>query len=384
MANTDRRILDDEGKQFMPMNMEGTLGDDNFITLPKFLTIGCIFGALVGWLIMANSSGYSFMNTLIVFLILLWISSILLRYIVFEERLYYKMYEELKKGRVIKPDRFWNIASKSKSSHGTALIYNDAKIGVIVRLERDIITGKGEGVEENHYDAVSDFYKYLNSKGIKRVFMNIMEPTGKDERLAELDKLCNATDNYNINRLVELSVTHIKNISNNTLTDVEYYLLYTDDIMGQDSLIDNVEEAMSILMSGAYASYEILGTLGDREINEFARQINFVDYFNTDEAALRIFKANGMERSSLRISKIKLSNGRVIDIDPMASQAISNISSTEDLKGKTAAEFVGKVARKEITRQAVDLDEIEKIYVDNTTSYDNNDNSNNGDDEIDF
>ena len=195
MANTDRRILDDEGKQFMPMNMEGTLGDDNFITLPKFLTIGCIFGALVGWLVMAKGSGYSFMNTLIVFLILLWISSILLRYIVFEERLYYKMYEELKKGRVIKPDRFWNIASKSKSSHGTALIYNDAKIGVIVKLERDIITGKGDGVEENHYDAVSDFYKYLNSKGIKRVFMNIMEPTGKDERLAELDK-CDTYKEY--------------------------------------------------------------------------------------------------------------------------------------------------------------------------------------------
>lgn len=384
MANTERRIIDANGKQFVPMNVEGSIGEENFINMPKLLTLAGMLGAIVGWIAVSRSSGYSLVGTLIVLVIILYVCSLLLRFVIFEEKLYYSMYREMKDGHVKSPYEFWNIASKQYTNKGTILNYNDAKIGVIVKLERGVITGRSESIKEEHFDAISDFYRELNRRKLKRVRINIMEPTGTDKRLNELDKLCNATDNYNLNRLVELSVTHIKNISNNTLTDVEYYLIYTDKIMLQDQFMMDVEDSLTVLMNGAYNGYEILGTNGTKDINEFAKQINFVDYFNTDEAALRIFKMNENRANTIRISRINISSREEVNVNV---EDIVRIMKALGNNGKKAADTVRELTRNKVTVKGVDLEEIERGIIkkdNNGTSYNNNTDKNDNNDMIDF
>lgn len=376
MANTDRRIIDDGGKQFIPMNMEGTLGDDNFITMPKLLTLAAIAGSIVAWLALSESSGYTIAARIIGLVVIMFIDSLLFRYIVLEEKLYYKMYEELKAGIVIKAYKFWNIASRQNTGEGIVMTYNDTKLGVIVKVERGVITGKSEDCAEDHFDAVSDFIKELNNRRIKRVAMNIMEPSGKDERLEELDKLCNTTDNNNINRLVELSVSHIKNISNNTLTDAEYYLLYTEDIMEQERFLEDVEACMDVLMGGMFSGYHILGIDGDREINEFAKQINNVEYFNIEEASVKVYNASYNIGGDIKVVEINMTNGKIIHVDARDSTIIREGNDN----------VMDNILDNKDTAVGVSLDEIESLYQDNTSEnkMENNVNSYKDQDEIEL
>lgn len=376
MANTDRRIIDDSGKQFIPMNMEGTLGDDNFITMPKLLTLAAIVGSIVGWMTLSESSGYTLVARVIGLIVILFIDSLLFRYIVLEEKLYYKMYEELKQGAVIKAYKFWNIASRQNTGEGIVMTYNDTKLGVIVKVERGVITGKSEDCAEDHFDAVSDFIKELNNRRIKRVAMNIMEPSGKDERLEELDKLCNTTDNNNINRLVELSVSHIKNISNNTLIDAEYYLLYTEDIMEQERFLEDVEACMDVLMGGMFSGYHILGIDGDREINEFAKQINNVEYFNIEEASAKVYNAAYNIGGDIKVVEINMANGKIIHVDARDSIIIREGNDN----------VMDNILDNKDTAVGVSLDEIESLYQDSTreNKMENNVNSYKDQDEIEL
>lgn len=381
MANTSRRIIDDDGKEFVPMNVEGNLGEEDFITVPKLVALAIIVISIIGWIAIAKSNGYTIIGTLLILLIILIIDSIILRYVVFEEPLYYDMYKELKDSCVVSPYKLWNIGSKQNALIGTLLSYNDGKVGIIVRLERDVITGRKEDYKEEHFDALSDFYKELNRHGIKRVRMDIMEPTGNDKRLAELDKLCNTTDNYNVNRLVELSTTHIKNISAKTLSDVEYYLLYTENFMEQQKFIEDATDCLEVLLQGGYAGYEILGEDGERQLNEFAKQINFVDYFNTDEAALRIFNSVSTQAQDIVIVNVDTDKGTV-NIDNTNSFKLQSI-----LNGKIDVADIYDTLTVKDSSVGVDIDEIESNVLKgnlNTASYTNSNSTENSKDMIDF
>ena len=96
MANTSRRYIDNNGNQFMPMNVEGGSWDEHFISTKKLIVIGCIvlsFFLAIGYL---ADAGAPFTSYIILLLVWFIISSLLLRFIVFEERFYYKMYKVMK------------------------------------------------------------------------------------------------------------------------------------------------------------------------------------------------------------------------------------------------------------------------------------------------
>lgn len=387
MANTDRRIITEDNKQFMPMNVEGSYGEKETLNTTKLIALGGIAASIIGCIIIARSGGYSIIGTIILLAIVLVIDSFVLRYIVFEEKLYYAMYNEIKDSAVVSPYKLWNIISRQNTVNGTVLNYNDAKMGVIVRIERGLTTGRGETLDEEHHDAISDFYKELNNRKLKRVRMDLMEYTSNDKRLNELDKLCNTTDNNNLNRLMELYITHIKNISSNTLTDVEYYLIYTNMLTDQYKFIQEVQECLDILMNGAYNGYEILGSSNARDINEFAKQINFIDYFNTDEASLRIFNMNRLDTNTINIIHMELANGDSVDTSRediiRIKRAISNNKNTHT----DTATIVSNTIKKKRASIGVDIDEIKRSSIkgNNTiTSYASENNTKESVDEIDF
>ena len=387
MANTDRRIVTEDNKQFMPMNVEGSYGEKETLNTTKLIALGCIAASIIGCIVLARSSGYSLIGTIMLLAIVLVIDSFVLRYIVFEEKLYYAMYNEIKDSAVVSPYKLWNIISRQNTADGTVLNYNDAKMGLIVRVERGLITGRGEALDEEHHDAISDFYKELNNRKLKRIRLDLMEYTSNDKRLSELDKLCNTTDNNNLNRLMELYITHIKNISSNTLTDVEYYIIYTNMLTDQYKFIQEVQECLDILMNGAYNGYEILGSSNTRDINEFAKQINFIDYFNTDEASLRIFNMNRSDTNTINIIHMELANGDSIDTSREDIIRIKKaIDSSKDTHTDTAT-IVSNTIKKKRASIGVDIDEIKRSSIkgNNTiTSYTSENNTKESVDEIDF
>ena len=109
MANSDRLYKNDRGDIFIPMNMEGSSWNEHFVTTPKLVAMGLCAVYLVMLLISLksnNATGREYINGGILYVI---ITQFILRYIVFEERFYYRMYKEMKKSEITTPAIAWGV-----------------------------------------------------------------------------------------------------------------------------------------------------------------------------------------------------------------------------------------------------------------------------------
>lgn len=292
MANTQRRseYIDKEGNMFIPISVEGGQYNTAFFTTKKLVAlIGLLmllFYVIYSLSIIPNPSFRAY---------LFWIGGYsiifiqVMRFVIFEEKFYYKMYKQLKQYEISTPATFWKIATIKDTDEGAISTFVDAKIAVIVKVERDTITGKTREFRETHYDAISDFYKEVAIRKYSLLQMDLMEPAGKDPRLVELSKIVHKSDNKNIQKMMELMVGHIKNITHSTLYESDYFMLYTTDTSRIDSIIGDTVESIFKLLDGAYVSYHILNS---KDINELVKDNFGVNYFNSTEASLLMYNNN--------------------------------------------------------------------------------------------
>ena len=325
MANTNRRYIDRNGKMFIPMNVEGGNWNEHFITMPKLICIAAILGSAV-FIAISLKEAFSPVSSYVI-LYTLWfiISLYVMRFIVFEEKFYYRMYKQLKQSEISTPALFWDIASIKDNPDGAILTYADAKIGVLIRLDRDTITGKPPEFREDHYDAISDFYNEIMARKYNFVQMNIMEQAGNDPRLEELDKLIYKNDNENIRELMELQIGYIKNITHHTLYESEYILLYTQDLSKLDTIVDDAIDIVYKILDGAYIGYKVLRA---RDIIEFMKEEYGVKYFNYTEATLTMFKKHGVNtKNPFTLSSINYADGDVQNITNKEINQINKMAS---------------------------------------------------------
>ncbi len=294
VANTQRRagFMDREGKRMLiPTNVEGGNYREHFITTPKLACMVALLLVLV--LMLAALSDRNPPATTKTYAVYLGVWSIAtiycIRYIILEEKYFYRLYQNTKKYSITTPAVLWNIASSRDTDDGAILSYANGKIAIVVQLDKDTITGKPPGFEEIHYDALSDFYKALLDKGYSWVQMNLMEKAGNDPRIPELNKLMSNNPNPSIQQLMELEVGHIKNITNITLYENEYYLIYKNDMAAVDNIQSEVADCLMILLNGAYVGYKYLNS---KEIANLVKERRGVTYFNVTEASVMLFGLN--------------------------------------------------------------------------------------------
>ena len=326
MANTERRYIDGDGNTLIPMNVEGGQWQENFMTTPKTITIVLI--VLVSFLLITycKSNNSNILGYIIYLGGWLFVSSFAIRIIVFEEKFYFKMYKLLQEKEISTPAIFWDIAAIDDTLGGAVMTYSDAKIGVLIKLERDTIVGKQSDFKEVHIDAISDFYRELNKRGYSYVHINSMETAGTDARLAELDKLTYKDKlNPNINKLMQLQVGYIKSITRKTLYETDYVLIYTKQLSKLDTIIDDIDEIALIIMDGGFASYKILDK---RELVEMQKEEHSVSYFNSTEATLQMFNTNGVEnKAPIKIKSIVFDDGEEVNFDLDGLKRIQKLTS---------------------------------------------------------
>lgn len=325
MANSNRLFTDKNGNMFIPMNVEGGNWNEHFITTPKLacivlMIVSAIFiGAYLTDLGSPISSYFIFYGAWLI------ICFYVLRFVVFEEKFYYKMYKQLKESEITTPAIFWDIASIKDTIDGAILTYSDAKIGILVRIERDTITGKSPEFKETHYDAISDFYKDVMLHKYNFVQLNIMEQAGNDPRLEQLDALVYKNENPNIRVLMEKQIGYIKNITHHTLYESDYFLFYTSDLSKIDVIIDEVIDMIYKLLDGAFIGYRVLRA---RDIIEFVKEQYGVKYFNYTEATLSMFKTHGISTNSpFNIVTMVYSDGETQSISQLERNKIKKMAS---------------------------------------------------------
>lgn len=324
MANTNRRLLDKNGYQFMPMNVQGGYIETRFMTSAKWITLAGIIGsAAFLWFLLLDST--STLGYMVVYLIWLIVSIQLARYIIFEEKFYYRMYLKMKESQITTPAEFWNISSIDNTPEGAIMTFTDARIGVILRLDRDTVTGKAEEFKEYHYDAISDFYKELITMKYSFVQMNLMELAENDPRLRELSKVVTMDSNKNVCNIIEEQFGYIKNITRRTLYESDYVLVYTQDMSKIDMILSDVIDCAYKLLDGAYIGY---GFLDQKDIINLVKEKHSVTYFDATEATMVMSKNIGVNiKTPFTLDEIVFTDGKSQKIGRKELYKINKITS---------------------------------------------------------
>lgn len=275
----------------IPMNVEGGAWEEGFFTSSKvciLIAAAFINAGVVMWL---STLYVGWPAKVLVYLILAFLDQLVIRLFIFEEKYYYRMYQKMKQYEVSTPSVFWNIASMRDTEDGVILVYGDGKVGILIRMERDTITGKTPEFKEIHYDAISDFYKELNLKNLKFIQMNIMEQAGKDPRLQKLDELVIKAENKNIAKIVESQVGYIKKITRATLFESDYFLIYSEDMNRSDSIVSDSIDCIYKLLDGAFIGFSVLSS---NDVLELMKEQYGVRYFDYTEATVGMYRNSGV------------------------------------------------------------------------------------------
>lgn len=327
--NSQRRVIDkNSGKTFIPMNVEGGQYDEHFINTTKTAVIILMALGLFVIVSYVQKMHLTVQGNIIVGIGVFLVYSLIIRYIIFEERYYYRMYNKMKLYKNPTAAVFWNITSIQETDEGAILNYGDGKIGVVLKLNRDTIVGKDPEFQEIHFDAISDFNKQLNQKGYFRVHANIMEQAGKDPRLAKMDNVVHKPDNKNIRLILEQELGHIKRITRATLFECDYYLIYTKDLGRLDVIMDDVVDAAYTILDGAYVDYSILTKA---EVIEMHSELQNVGYFDYADAAMNTFKSNGVAMGkAMDLVSVKFNSGVEKEIGSNEISRLKYLSSCID------------------------------------------------------
>ena len=322
--NSKRLRMNEQGRMFIPMNVEGGGYDENFFSTPKLITVGLLVLVLVILIatLASPENRLSALGKVLAIVFYLFIASFVVRYVIFEERYYFKMYKKMLANQNPTTAVFWRIAAIRDTVRGGILRYSDGKYGAILKLERDSIIGKNSEFRESHFDALSDFYKELALRKLAFVQLNMMERADNDSRIPALDTLILNEPNANLKKVLQLELGYIKNRSRETLYETDYILVYTTKLERVDSLISDIQSCASILLDGAYSGFEILG---QREIIDLHKEIFGIGYFNLSEASINTFNEVGAKKKAITLKALKLTNGRTVELTKRDTDIINRL-----------------------------------------------------------
>lgn len=322
--NSKRLRMNEQGRMFIPMNVEGGGYDENFFSTPKLITVGLLVLVLVILIatLASPENRLSAFGKVLAVVFYLFIASFVVRYVIFEERYYFKMYKKMLANQNPTTAVFWRIAAIRDTVRGGILRYSDGKYGAILKLERDSIIGKNSEFRESHFDALSDFYKEVALRKLAFVQLNMMERADNDSRIPALDTLILNEPNANLKKVLQLELGYIKNRSRETLYETDYILVYTTKLERVDSLISDIQSCASILLDGAYSGFEILG---QREIIDLHKEIFGIGYFNLSEASINTFNEVGAKKKAITLKALKLTNGRTVELTKRDTDIINRL-----------------------------------------------------------
>lgn len=324
MSSFDRVRKDKNGRVFVPMNVEGGV-DDGFFTPLKLVTaIFMLIIVVYEFMLISNGSLKPF-GAVSCIVITLLVFFYMTRYILLDERYYYRMYKKMKQYKNPTPSVFWDIVDVYDSEDGSIVIYSDIKLGVLVKMEKDTIIGRDDEFKRTHYDAIAEFIKEMNLRELSYVQLNIMEHADKDPRLQVLDDTVLKCKNRNIAKLLEMQTGYLKVMARKTLYESEYYLIYTYQSSKLDTLLGDVYECLYKLMDGAYSGFQVLRK---EDIYDLVMTLYGVRYFDAKSATLAVFGRSGANiKPTFQLKQLYFEDGEVVDVGDKENIALNRVTS---------------------------------------------------------
>ena len=205
-----------------------------------------------------------------------------------KENYFMQKYKELKETEgVYDYNLFWNIFDIDESKPYICH-FSDGLKAIFISLPKDVILGKGEDSEYQHYENVAQAYGYMSKSGISCLHIDYMDIVGKDTRLQQLFDTIEKTKNVDLRKLLYNIFNYIRGIMKEEIASYDVYCFYT---RGSDELF---LAALDLIISSFHrANYLGHILLNKEDIAELAMAIFNIGDFQVKQMCEGVLESNG-------------------------------------------------------------------------------------------
>lgn len=127
--------------------------------------------------------------------------------------------------------------------------------GIFVRFKKDVIQGKEDDIEFEHYKAIAEAYKVAHELGLNLIPIDYMDNVGNDERMEELMTM-NKSSNPELEGMLLGVYSNLKYLMQQQFSSYDVVLMYMRT--SPDDLWFRVKQVIEEFKHANYKSYEIM------------------------------------------------------------------------------------------------------------------------------
>ena len=182
---------------------------------------------------------------------------------------------------------FWNIYEITNGYPAICRYANGLK-SIFVVFDKDVIVGKENDSEYNHYEAIAEAYLQMHKRGIECIHIDYMDTVGKDNRVKSLFNMANETENEDLKDVLLRIFDNVEYIMQHSYASYDVYCFF---YKGKDELfMDELEVVLDAFLEANYIRYRILDKLA---IGELVKSVFNINEFSVRETSERLFSDLG-------------------------------------------------------------------------------------------
>ena len=185
----------------------------------------------------------------------------------------------------------WGIYNV-ESSYPYICRFRNGKSGLFIGLNKDVILGKYDESEFEHYEAIGDAYNLAGASRVQIIHIDYMDNVGTDERLEESFISLGEVSNPDLKNLLTevFSYQQEQMMQNVTTFDVYAFLWTGSDI----SAWNTIQRILACFLDANYRSYHVLNALDLRELTKVVMNLEEFSVVKASSGAFETSVSSGI------------------------------------------------------------------------------------------
>ena len=245
-----------------------------------------VVGLIIGIGIMTSSDGFFLINIPLGLLFIFGVILVIRFPILKEHKVRENMVSLLDSDYKRDYDYFWGLYS-IEDMYPYYCHFRNGRQGIFVQFEKDVIVGKIDDAEYEHYEAIADAYNLAGGFNIKMCHIDYMANIGSDDRLVECFNSLTDIDNEDIKDIMTDIYTHVQGMMLENVTNFDVYVFTFNS--SEQSFMNNMQKIFGCMLEANYISFRILNS---NDLRDLAISLFNINDLSVVDASTKAFKSN--------------------------------------------------------------------------------------------
>lgn len=184
----------------------------------------------------------------------------------------------------------WDIYDIDRG-HPHIVHFASGRKGIFVQFKKDVIQGKLQTVEYDHYEAISEAMHIAQSENLSIVPIDYMDNVGNDERLEDLYTVTENATNTDLKNMLTSIYGNLEFMMQQQHSSFDVVLMYSDKKTSEE-LWASVQSVISEYMNANYRSFDLLN---EDKIRLLAKEMFNLESFSVIKAEQEVLSVKNNE-----------------------------------------------------------------------------------------